>query len=86
MTDAIDMEGIGIVFFTVDHALSNSDVIYCNSADMTKHDFVDDGLRVLDTSDPTNPRRIKNSIMVQFGFNYTNLNRNFGLDRNLTTS
>lgn len=85
MTDAIDAEGIGLVYFTVDHSLSDSDVIYCNSADMTQHYFDGDELRVLDTSDPTNPRKIKNSIMVQFGFNYTNLNRNFGLDRNLTT-
>ena len=84
-TDAIAAEGIGDVYFTVDHGLSDSDVIYCNSADMTQHYFEWDELRVLDTSDPTNPRLLRNSLMVQFGFNYTNLNRNFGLDRNLTT-
>jgi len=83
--DAIAAEGIGDVFFTVDHSLSNSDVVYCNSGDMTKHYFEGDALRVVNTSDPTNPRLIRNSIMGQFGFNYTNLNRNFALDRNLTT-
>ncbi len=84
-TDAIAAEWIGDVFFTVDHSLSDSDIVYCNSWDMTQHYFEDDELRVLDTSDPQNPRKLRNSLMVQFGFNYTNLNRNFGLDRNLTT-
>lgn len=84
-TDAISAEGIGDVFFTVDHSLSDSDVIYCNSVDMTQHYFDWEELKVLDTSDPTNPRKIKNSIIVTFGFNYTNLNRNFAMDRNLTT-
>lgn len=85
MTDAIAMEGVGDVFFTVDHSLSDSDVIYCNTGDMTKHYFNWHELRVVDSSDPTNKLKIKKSILASFGFNYTNLNRNFAMDRGLTT-
>lgn len=83
-TDSVEVDGLGVIYFTVDHGLRNDTVVYCNTPDMSKHFFKNDVLRVVDTSDPTNPRQIQKSIMGQLGYNYKNINRNFALDTNLS--
>jgi hypothetical protein len=46
--------------------------------------FIDDAIRIEDIENG-NPRVIEKLIHGQEGFNYTNVNRNFALDTNLTT-
>jgi len=46
--------------------MPNDTVIYANSEDMEKAYFVEDQLRIVNTSDPENPRVVKKTIMAQF--------------------
>lgn len=82
--DAVAAEGIGNVFIAVDDNIKNIDVIYCNLDDMEVSEFMDDAIRIEDIENG-NPRVVEKLIHWQEGFNYTNVNRNFALDTNLTT-
>lgn len=83
--DAVAAEWIWDVFIQVDNNIKNSDVVYCNTPNMEVMEFINDGIRIEDNSDPKNPRVINKLIHWQEGFNYTNVNQNFALDTGLTT-
>lgn len=82
--DAVAAEWIGDVFIEVDNNIKNADVLYVNTDDMEVANFVNDAIRI-EVIENWNPRVIEKLIHWQEGFNYTNINRNFALDTNLTT-